>query len=437
MPVHKDLDSLVPLIFFSAQGVSNLKTDPKESCSHLGYLVKDGFNLSKGIKIQRIRCSACKKRFGTNVSMYDLLSYQTQIRQLIYELIIGKYPEIEVSSRWEIPQPKISEFKKMYITRILEEHPTLLRTVPKSLPRGILYADETYMGGMGNSNTEINMVNADFQTLAAGQAIRGDLAKSIQKVFHQIPAEEREKLRLLVTDGEPSYGTIAMQANSRVIHVQQLHAKPLLGKVIINKYQKFGPHYLHYIIKTHWKAFKQGSHELQIEWSIKFIKGLIQTGRGRPKLSQERSRGLQSWRQKRDEYYSRDFKKSGTAKVYFNEETMKISRRAGATQWMVNMLTPVLKEFVGKCITSNQVESKHSQIKRKGASRKQQDPDYGNTIFQICTYLAETKHLPSITLEGRPLYKYLVKPLKKAEEYYRIPRKDAICKQLLISTYIQ
>lgn len=437
MPQYPNLDDIVPIVFFSASNVEFEKSKTENGCCHLGYLIKDGFNVVNGIQIQRIKCSACNKRFGTNVSMYDLLSYQTQIKQLIYDLIIGRNRELEMSLRWQIPQSKISQFKKLYITKIFEEYPNLLRSTPKSLPHGILFADETFMGRMGNSNTEIQLVNADFQTIAAGPAREGALADSIQNVFRQIPEEERQKLRVLVTDGEPSYATVTRQTNTRIIHVQQLHAKHLLGTVIINKYQKFGPHYLHYIIYTHWKAFKQDSNELEFQWEIKFIKGNIQSGRGRPTKNAENRRALQTWRQKKEEYYSEDFKKSGVAKICVNLQTEKISRRAGATQWMTMMLTPVLKIFKEKFITNNKAESKHSQIKRKGASRKQQDSDYANKIFQVCAYLAEQKHLPPISLPGRPLYKFLMKKTRANKECYSIAERDSISKQLLMSAYIK
>ena len=436
MPHYPNLDDIVPLNFFSAPNENSIKNKTENGCCHLGYLIKDGFNFIKGIQIQRVKCSECNKRFGTNVSMYDLLSYQTQIKQLIYDLFIGRNRELEMSERWQIPQSKISQFKKLYITRILEEYPNLLRSTPKSLPHGILFADETFMGRMGNSNTEIQLVNAEFQTLAAGPAREGALADSIQNVFRQIPEEERKKLRILISDGEPSYGTVARQTNTRIIHVQQLHARHLLGCVVINKYQKFGPHYLHYIIYTHWKAFKQNCEELELRWEIKFIKGKIQSGRGRPTKYAEKNRALQTWRQKKDEYYSDEFQKSGVAKICINLKTEKISKRAGASQWMTLMLTPILKIFKEKFITNNKVESKHSQIKRGGASRKQQDSDYANNIFQVCAYLAEQKHLPPITLLGRPLYKYLVKKKSPAKECYSIAEKDSISKQLLMSDYI-
>jgi len=131
MPHYPNLDDIVPLNFFSVPNENSIKNKTENGCCHLGYLIKDGFNFIKGIQIQRVKCSACNKRFGTNVSMYDLLSYQTQIKQLIYDLFIGRNRELEMSERWQIPQSKISQFKRLYITRILEDYPNLLRSTPK------------------------------------------------------------------------------------------------------------------------------------------------------------------------------------------------------------------------------------------------------------------------------------------------------------------
>lgn len=47
--------------------------------------------------------------------------------------------------------------------------------------------------------------------------------------------------------------------------------------------------------------------------------------------------------------------------------------RAGYKKWMIQLLTPLFKNFKGKPITINLIESKHSQIKRTGAGKKQRD----------------------------------------------------------------
>ena len=85
------------------------------------------------------------------------------------------------------------------------------------------------------------------------------------------PDITRQRLRVLVTDGEPSYKTIARLINGRIVHIQQFHNKNQSGQVYKSKYEKFGPHYLHYKIMTHWKVFKKASHELKFKWNIKLI----------------------------------------------------------------------------------------------------------------------------------------------------------------------
>jgi hypothetical protein len=435
MPQHEDLDVLVPLIFFPGRGPADRKTAPSRECHHLGTLVKDGFNLQEGRKMQRVKCSACQKRFGNDPSAHNLLTYQTHLKQVIYELFIARNQESEMATRWLIPQPKLAQFKKAYVTRVLADHPQLFRSSQGKLPRGILLADETFAGRMGNSNTEIQMINADFQALAAGPAAEGDLANGIQEVFRQIPASTRAKLKVLITDGEPSYGTLALQSGGRVVHVQQLHLKRLLGQVKINKYVKFGPHHLHYIIHTHWRAFKQESALLHFRWEVKFIKGLLYRGSGRVPKDLEQTPRYHQWRRKRDEYYSRSFQKKGEAEVFVNRETGKLTPRAGATRWMVSMLAPVAKIFLGKCITTNWMESKNSQVKRKGASRKQQDTNYSDALFKVCAYLAEHGHLPRVSLEGRPLFKYIVGDRGRSKEGYLFHNDGVTSRQLLLSAY--
>jgi hypothetical protein len=432
-----DLNSIIPLIFFSANQQKDPKNLIQNLCNHLGFLVKDGFHHNKEEKIQRIKCSACQKRFGNDVSMYELYTYQTRLQSLIFDLFFKRISQKVLESTWQIPQSKLSRFKKTIITQLFHDQPSILQTSKNLLPRGVLKADETFMGKRGNSNTIINMINADYQTIATGPAHKGDLLRSIQEVYMKIPASDRKRLRLLVTDGEPSYEFIPLEAGGRVIHVQQLHAKKLLGQVIINKYEKFGPHHLHYMIYTHWKIFNQGKIELKFKWEIKFIKANIKIGRGRPLKEESESKEIRQWRQKKNEYYSKEFEKEGTASVFINTETETISLRAGAKSWMINMFLPVLKEFNGKCITNNGSESKHSQIKRRGASRKQKDVVYANNIFQFSAYLAEKKVFPPMVLKGRPLYHYLLKPSTPKKEQYQIYNSDLKSKQIMLSAFIK
>ena len=118
-----------------------------------------------------------------------------------------------------------------------------------------MLADETFMGVRGNSNVEIVVINGIFEILSTGSAIKGALKKSILEVFNKIPNAVKKKFKILITDGEPSYESIAKEFGGHMIHLVQFHAHEKRGEIVINKYEKLGPHYLHYKIYTHWKAF--------------------------------------------------------------------------------------------------------------------------------------------------------------------------------------
>ena len=111
------------------------------------------------------------------------------------------------------------------------------------------------MGSRGNSNVEIVFINNDYETLSTGLVDEGELKQSILKAFNKIPEACRKKLKILITDGESSYKAIAKLFGNKVIHVVQFQNKDQRGEIIISKYVKLGPHFLHYKIMTHWKAF--------------------------------------------------------------------------------------------------------------------------------------------------------------------------------------
>ena len=83
--------------------------------------------------------------------------------------------------------------------------------------------------------------------------------------------EYRDKMRVIVTDGEVSYQTLTLLNSHKIVLVQQYHSANKLGQITIHKYQKFGPHILDYLIHTHWKVFKKGRHSLGFKWEIKLI----------------------------------------------------------------------------------------------------------------------------------------------------------------------
>ena len=146
------------------------------------------------------------------------------------------------------------------------------------------------------------VINNIFEILSTGPAEDEDLKKSILGVFNKIPESCAKKVRILITDGEPSYKSVARDFGGRIIHLAQLHNREQRGEVIISKYEKLGPPYLHYKVNTHWKAFYLDKHELKFEWEIKFIKGNIQAKRGRPRKTSQAQNINTKWRQKLEKY---------------------------------------------------------------------------------------------------------------------------------------
>ena len=102
---------------------------------------------------------------------------------------------------------------------------------------------------------------------------------------------------------------------------------------------------------------------------------------------------------------------------------------------MIRLLTPIFKIFKGKHITTNLVESKHSQIKKNGASRKQRDREYGHKLFTLNVFFVVYGYAPFTNLTGRPLYTYLIKNTKKKKLGYRIPEGKRISVQTVLSAY--
>ena len=97
-----------------------------------------------------------------------------------------------------------------------------------------------------------------------------------------------------------------------------------------------------------------------------------------------------------------------------------------------NRLLPI---FSGKCITNNRVESKYSQIKKKGKIIKHKDPSYSDKLFLLNEYLVQHKKLPVVNLTGRPLYKYLITNHKIVEEKRESFSIKKIGEQIMISNY--
>ena len=240
------MDEKIRINFFSSPRKRNSRSTPQNACAHIGTLVYDGYNEAESERCHRIRCIKCGKRFGNDVESWDLLVYQQKIKKILYELFVLKYPLTGVAKRWKITQQKLSQFKKSVVSQVFQQNSELIEQKLKALPRGIMLADETFMVPKGNSNVEIVFINNKFESLSTGFVDEGDLKDSILKAFEKIPEACRKKLKVLVTDGEPSYKTVAREFGRSIIHVAQLHNHDQRGEIIVSKYERLGPHFLHY-----------------------------------------------------------------------------------------------------------------------------------------------------------------------------------------------
>lgn len=425
MNKYPDLDNKVRLNIFCGPKTNESKPNSIIQCDHIGSLRYNGYNKSSTGKTHRIKCVMCGKRFGKETDNYDLLVYQQKIRKIIYEMFILTTNLKSIAVRWGIRPEMLSRFKKKLVQQIYLQNYEKIEEKLKSLPKGIILGDETFMGQMGKSHSEVLFINDNFETLATGPVQQGQLKKSILDTYNKIPEECTKKLKILMSDGEPSYKSIAIQHGGKAIHFVQYHNKKQLGQISIEKYEKVGPHHFHYIISTHWKAFAKGSHELKFKWQIKFIKGKIYKRKGRPLKNSLPKKTNQKWRQKISAYQNGKIKKAGSAIVYTNSKNTKISKRKGSTDWMIRMLQPLFKKFKGKCATTGLIESKNHQIKHTSGDRKQQDEKYNHYLFALSSFIVENGYLPMTNLYGRPLYKYLMKE-SKAEVFRYVSIKDNI-----------
>ncbi len=158
-------------------------------------------------------------------------------------------------------------------------------------------------------------------------------------------------------------------------------------------------------------------------------------GRGRPTKQLKKSKAYQQRRQKIDEHNTGEFQKRGSAKLFINPKTKKISLRRGSKRWMRNMIQKIFPLYHNKCITNNRVESKHSQIKRTGRIRKQPSLLYSDRLFLLQEYILQNEHLPFTYLKNRPLYRYIMNTNKKERNDYIIRKNDKGITQKFISGY--
>ncbi|GAF85959.1 unnamed protein product, partial [marine sediment metagenome] len=168
MTNYPNIDEKIRINFFSGAQKLNLKSTSQIMCSHTGTIRWDGYNTTLNKKEHRIKCSKCGKRFGNDLEMWNLLSYQQMIKMILYELFILKYPLTGVTKRWGIPQDKLSKFKKSFISHVFQQNSEIIEHKIKALPKGIILGDETYLGSRGNSDIEIVFINNDYETLSVG-----------------------------------------------------------------------------------------------------------------------------------------------------------------------------------------------------------------------------------------------------------------------------
>lgn len=392
------------------------------TCYHPYKCLKDGFNETKEGKKQRYKCKACDSRLGDGTSINEHVKYAKKIKKLLRELLILNFPLSGVAKQYGIPQPKLSTFKKRVIRMAYSQNRDVLEFPIKPLSDGVMFGDETYFGSREKNNSEVEFVSNNFEFLGAGPVEKRNLEQYVKDAYYGIDESARRRLKVFVSDGEKAYKKLIMSTGMNVIHVQQIHDPRELGTVFVNKYERLGPHWLHYRIKTTWKAFCDGKKEISVNWSIRLTRGRMYIGKGRPSQLQIQQAWKQwcgtRWRQKYEKYQLYRTKQIGIAKIFVNPDTNKVSLRAGSSKWMTALLQPLLKIFKGKHVTSNKVEGKHSQIKGHRHLRKQQDCVYQHQEFVFNAYIAEHGHLPPITLRGKYLWKYLIKSKKKAFKAY-------------------
>lgn len=413
MTVPKDLDEKIPIKIIPIHKNQIRENKRKFPCAHPYRLIKDGVNRLKDGNEQRYKCNVCGFRFGNETNVRVFNDYMIKTKEILYDLLIMDGLLSKVAEKYGIPQPKLSTFKKWAIRQIYSQNKEKLEHPIRRLPRGVMFADETFMGKKGSSNSEVVFLNIGSEYLAAGPVQRKNLFKYIQNVFNGICESARKGLRVFITDGEPAYKKLAKSIGN-IIHVQQLHGHKKLGILLINKYERLGAHWLEYQIKTNWNAFGSGKQELEFDWSIKLKRGRMYLRRGRPSLHHVRQAWKQfygnQWRQKEKKYQKYSTERLGSAKIFVNPDTNMVSLRACSHKWMIDLMRPLLKIFNGKHATTNKMEGNHSHVKGSRKIRKQPDPIYQHQEYALQSYILEHGHLPPATLRGKYLWKYLTKP---------------------------
>jgi hypothetical protein len=427
MANYPNLDEKIRINIFCAPKTKNSKVGPIKQCNHVGTFNFDGFNEESSKVNHRVMCSKCGKRFGNDVNTYNLLFYQQKLKKIVYQLFLLKTNQKSIAVRKGVAHEMLSRFKKNLVEQTYEQNKDLIESSLKSLPRGIILGDETFMGKRGHSDVEVLFINENYETLSTGPVKNSQKNRAIQDTFNKIPQECSKKLKILMSDGEVGYKQIPKMIGGKVIHLIQYHNKKQLGQVSIEKYRKVGPHRFHYIIKTHWKAFSKGTHVHRFRWEIKFIRGQIQAKRGRPKKTSQTSKPKKpklKWQIEVDNFYNGKMQISGSSEVYINHKTEIVSPHKDSKKWMIQILQPLFKIFKGRVMTTALIESKNNQIKGMSGDRKQQDPDYNHKLFALSSFIVEFGFFPLVNLNGRPLFKYLMKDIEKVRLKYIRYQKD-------------
>lgn len=170
MSEYPNLDKKIKINFFCGPKKKSINQQQIIQCNHIGYLEYDGFNTINGLKIQRIKCSKCEKRFGNAINLFNLLTYQEKIRKVVYEIFFLRYPLNGIAIIWGILQDKLSRFKKRLVHQIYQQNQGMIEEKIRTLPRGIILGEETFMGSMGNSHTQVPFINNVFEVLSTGPA---------------------------------------------------------------------------------------------------------------------------------------------------------------------------------------------------------------------------------------------------------------------------
>ena len=92
-------DDIIRISIFRTKGNDKSSKHRIQECNHLGYLVKDGHNISSTGTVQRYFCKKCMKRFGSETNEWRLYEYQYKIKQILYELFFEGCKQTQMEKR--------------------------------------------------------------------------------------------------------------------------------------------------------------------------------------------------------------------------------------------------------------------------------------------------------------------------------------------------